>query len=298
MIRPGRVIKQVRRAVATKRVRAALAGRGKLPPISLEHDSNGIAEALADLLQGVSHRSPLLHWVRVELEGRRTIDHVIDCLNSPISSVRIRSSRLAGALRLEQAVPWLGRLLAHKDSRVQEGAARSLGMIRGARSADALVRSLFWRRGATMRIVLELSRAAPDHYIESALLAPAFADVRVHLLLALGLRGGKTGVPPLLEVHDSGARGERVARCRALGWIGDRRGIPTLEASLGDPSRKVRASAVKALARIGEASCAHAIEPLLADREPEVRAAAEIALRRLDPTLALRGHAPPVRVIG
>lgn len=285
MINARRVVTTARRTMTAARLRAALAGRGSLPPLDLEHDSNGAVQALVDMLRGLNHSSSVLWWVRADLEQRGTIADVIDGLSSRSSAQRIRCAAVAGVLRLEDAVPWLGRLLANNDPHVQAAAARSLGTIRGARSADALLRALYWRRGGLMRIVMELSRSAPDRYLESALLAPEFTAIRFHLALALGLRGRRVSVPQLLILYDSGVRSERVAACRALGWIGDMSALPTLKAALDDEALQVRAAAIKALRRIGgptgAADIVAAIVPLLDDRHLFVRIAAEVAVRRL-----------------
>jgi HEAT repeat protein len=283
LIHPRRVVTSARRTVTAARLRSALSGRGSLPPLDLELDSNGAVQALVEMLRGLNHTSSLLWWVRADLDQRGTVAGVIDGLTSPSSAKRIRCARVAGVLRLEDAVPWLGRLLANEDSDVQAAAARALGTIRGARSADALVRALYWRRGGLTRIVLELARSAPDRYLESAILAPEFAEVRFHLAMALGLRGRKVSVPQLLIVYDSGVRSERVAVCRALGWIGDTSALPMLKAALEDQSWQVRAAALKALTRIGSPTCVSDIEQLLGDRYSDVRWAAEVALRRLAP---------------
>ncbi len=282
MIDPGGLVTSARRTVTMARLRAALAGRANLPRLDLEQDSNGAVQALVEMLRGLNSSSSVLWWVRAELDQRGGIASAIDGLTSPSSAKRIRCATLAGVLRLEDAVPWLGRLLANSDPRVQAAAARSLGSIRGARSADALVRALYWRRGGLMRIVMELARSAPDRYLESALLAPEFGEVRYHLALALGLRGRRTCVPQLLILYDVGVRSERVAVCRALGWIGDQSALPLLKSALEDQAWQVRTAAIKALTRIGDASCTAAIEPLLDDRYADVRTAAAVALTRFN----------------
>lgn len=150
------------------------------------------------------------------------------------------------------------------------------------------MRALYWRRGATRRVVLELSRAAPDHYLESALLNPDFVEIRQHLALAIGLRGYRVSLPALLMLHDAGLRSERVAVCRAAGWIGDAGALPLLLAALDDETWQVRAAAVKALARVGDSQCIAKLEPLVDDRYADVRVAAGIALGHL----RRRGAAP------
>lgn len=274
-------IASARKVVTVARVRAGLSGRGPLPDLDFERDHNGAVDALVAVMRDVGPTSSMLWWVRDELKARGAMAQMLDGLASPSDARRIRSARVAGALRLEEAVPWLGRLLAHQNPRVQSAGARALGIIGGARSADALVRALYWRRGATMRLTIELAKAAPDHYVESAILNPAFADVRTPLALALGLRGRRSGVPALLLVHPDGVRSERVACCRALGWIADPTGVPALLGSLDDPAWQVRFAALKALTRIADPATAQRIRPLTFDRYGDVAVAAEIAIRRM-----------------
>lgn len=294
MISAKRTLAGARRAVLLARVRAALAGRAPLPALDLDRDANGAVDALVRAVREIAPNSSILWWVRDELRARGTLQQVIDGLLSPSDAVRIRSARLAGALRLEEAVPWLGRLLGHQNPLVQAAGARALGRLAGARSSDALVRALYWRRGTTMRLTIELAKSAPDHYIESALMNAEFDDIRMHLALALGLRGRRSGVPVLLLLLPDGVRSERVACCRALGWIADPAAVPALASALEDPTWQVRFAALKALTRIADPASVPMIEALTVDRFRDVSVAARIALRHIRPGRPVDAPAIPL----
>jgi HEAT repeat protein len=281
MMRQPRLLSSVRRAIAAASIRNALAGRGQLPTISLTHDENGAADALVRALQPLRAGSPVLRNLRYEIADRGVLRQIMDGLTAGDDGLRIRSAQLAGALRIEEAVPWLGSLLGRPNDDVQNAAARALGRMGGARSADALVRALYWRRGVKMRVVLELARCAPDHYLEAALFNPELVDVRQQVAFAIGLRPRKSSTAALLRLQAETARNERAAACRALGAIGDRRGLPGLVAVLDDPWWQVRVAAVKSLGRFDEPALPGVLTPLLDDRNADVRIAAGIALRRL-----------------
>lgn len=293
MVNAKRSITNARRAMTLARVRAGLSGRSTLPALDLDRDANGAIDALVMLMRDVTPSSTLLWWLRDELRARGDLQRLLDGLSAASDAKRIRSAQLVGALRIEDGVPRLGRMLGHHNGLVQSAAARALGLIGGARSADALVRALYWRRGATMRLVLELAKAAPDHYVESAAMNPDFADVRMHLALALGLRGRKSAVPVLLLMLPDGVRSERVACSRALGWIGDPSALLALLSALDDPAWQVRFAALKALTRIADPSAEDRIEPLTLDRYRDVATAADYALRRIRKLHAAQpGRAP------
>lgn len=287
-----RPLKSARRAIAAAAVRNAIAGRGQLPKISLKHDENGAAEVLVRALQPLRTGSPVLRNLRYEIADRGVLRQIMDGLASSDDDLRIRSARLAGAFRIEEAVPWLGSLLARPNDDVQNAAARALGRLGGARSADALVRALYWRRGVKMRVVLELARCAPDRYLEGALLKPELVDVRQHIAFAIGLRRRKSSTSAMLRLQAETARGERAAACRALGAIGDRRALPALVAVLDDPWWQVRVAAVRALGRFDEPALAGVLAPLVEDRNADVRIAAGIALRRLERLRGVGAAAP------
>jgi len=281
MIKPHRMVASARQALVVAQVRKALACRGQFPPIELENDASGAAEALIQLLQPMPANSPLLPDFRYRLTAKGTIRQMLDGLSSSVDATRVRCARLSGALRIEEAVPWLGSLLGHSNDEVQSAAARALGRLGGARSADALVRALYWRRGVKMRVVLELARSAPDHYLEVALFNPDLVDVRQHIAIAIGLRRLTSSIPALLRLQANGVRNEAAVACRALGSIGDPRAMPALIAALADPWCQVRVAAVKALGRIDDPALLKVLEPLLADRNSDVRTATEFALRHL-----------------
>ncbi|TMF84980.1 MAG: HEAT repeat domain-containing protein [Chloroflexi bacterium] len=281
MMRQSGLVRTARRAMAAASIRNALAGHGRLPTISLQRDENGAAEMLVLALRPVPAGSPVLRRLRYEIAESGVLRQIMDGLTAGDDGLRIRCAQLAGALRIEEAVPWLGSLLGRPNDDVQNAAARALGRLGGARSADALVRALYWRRGVKMRVVLELARCAPDHYLEAALFNPELVDVRQQVAFAIGLRRRKSSTAALLRLQAETARNERAAACRALGAVGDRRGVPGLVAVLDDPWWQVRVASVKALGRFDEPALLSVLAPLLDDRNADVRIAAGVALRRL-----------------
>ena len=272
-------LETVRRRLVAARIRSAFAAGGSLPALDLAHDGNGAVEAVLALLHGAGPSSSLLWWMRSELQRAGTTSRILDGLVAPDAEMRSRCAELAGALRLQEAIPWLGRMLAASDARLRNAAARALGTLGGAASADALVRGLYWRRGAHRRIVIELAHAAPDHYLEAEVFNADLVDVRLDLAIALGLRRRRTGVPVLVHLYDEGSRSERAVCCSALGWAGDEGALPTLHRALADPAVRVREAAIKALGRLGEV-VPNDVEDVLGELPPEPVEAAQLVARR------------------
>jgi HEAT repeat protein len=163
---------------------------------------------------------------------------------------------------------------------VRDAAARALGRIGGTASAEALLRAIR-RDRPTRTLIVELARAAPDLFLETALCSPKRAGTRSAVVIAAGLRGRRAAVSPLLALLVSGNRKERAVACRALGWIRAEIALPTVAASLGDGDWKVRMSAVKALTRLGVGAYVFELQALRSDPDPRVRRTGRIATRRL-----------------
>jgi HEAT repeat protein len=179
-------------------------------------------------------------------------DAVVGGLTNPDPAVRAASARSCGAARLEAAVPLLAARLLDPDPGVRGAAAGALGRIGGARSADALLRALRTRRGPAGRLIRELARSAPDHYLESALERPENRPLRAALAVAAGLRPCPTPIARMLyELLDDGTEAERVAACHAFGALGYTEAVPVLLDTLFDRSSSVRHAARGALNRLG-----------------------------------------------
>jgi HEAT repeat protein len=204
---------------------------------------------------------------------------------------RRRALSVVGRLGIEEAIPWIAPLLASPDATIRTEAARALGRIGGLRSADAMVKALYWRRGSAGRTVIELARAAPPLYLERALIDPKHGPVRASLAVAAGLRRRRTAVAALIHVTLSGSRSERMAACRALGWIGDPTAVPAIQYLLLDSAWQARSAALKALAQIQEPACREDFIRGLDDRNARNRRTAAVGLRRLHNTaIAEAGH--------
>jgi len=270
----------VGRSMVRRRLRAVADGRAAAIEIDLHRGPVDVVGELAHLTARMADGSPPLARLQAAFDRTGACDAAIDGLASRVAVHRIRSARSVGALKAERAVAWVAPLLSADEAEVREAAARALGRIGGVRSADALGRAIE-RRGATRTLIVELSRAAPDLYLEAALFGPRRAGVIPAVAAAAGLRRRQTAVGPLLALLVSGSRKERVVACRALGWIGARRSVPVLIAAIADREWKVRLSAAKSLAALHAPARGAALEALLADRHPRVQKAGRQAQRRL-----------------
>jgi HEAT repeat protein len=206
---------------------------------------------------------------------------LLDQLWGPDPKVKRRVITVLGRLEMDEVVPWLAPFLGNPDEGVRVNAARALGRIGGGRASDALVKALYWRRGSLNRVVMELARAAPDLYLERALVNPHHSGIRASLAVAAGLRRRRTAVASLMHVVASGSRAERIAACRALGWIGDRTVVPAIQYLLGDAGWQVRVAAAKALGQIGEPDSERELLRGFQDRNLRVRRSVEAALKRI-----------------
>lgn len=168
-----------------------------------------------------------VEFQRIAMGLKRTgaYDTVVDQLAAGDAVRRARSARIAGALRLEQAIPWLGALLHATDSATRQAAARALGRIGGARSADTLLHAIGLRR-VTPSLVISLAHASPDLFLESVLNGPCGEASREVAALAAGLRRRRASVPPLQRVLASGTPRERAAARRALRSLHALRPVP------------------------------------------------------------------------
>jgi HEAT repeat protein len=175
---------------------------------------------------------------------------LLDSLVSPDPAVRIAGARLCGALRLPDAVPWLGDLLDDPIPAVREVAVRSLGQAGGRRVVEALL-----SHADTLpqhRVAKELSRAASDIDLETLLREPGSVKTTVTLLMACGLRGDALRTAHLVKMaQDRQCDTQiRVAACRALGMIGDPASADAMRVLASDPDATVKSASVRARMRI------------------------------------------------
>lgn len=213
------------------------------------------------------------------LRSSGTVDLLLDGLVDDDAGHRQRCARLAGALRLDSAVPWLGMQLNASVRPVRRTAARALGRIGGARAADLLVGALRTRRLPASRLIIELSRAAPDLYLESCIQAPRNLAIRAQLAAAIGLRGRRTGLEPLRRLASAGTDRERATACRSMGLIGNPAPGAEFKSALAHRSWRVRKAAARALGEIGDRAWLPDLQETLYDPHPSTRYAAARALR-------------------
>jgi HEAT repeat protein len=178
-------------------------------------------------------------------------DELFDALESPDPLTRAAAARICGALRLSEAVLWIGDLINDPDPQVRDTAVRSLGRLGGGRAVDVLMSSV--DTIPMYRLAISLSEAASDLDIEALMRHPASEKAAVVTVVACGLRRDGLRVPSLLGItHDRRwPKQVRLAACTALAMIGD----PTTADALkrleeGDPDPAIKASAARARRRL------------------------------------------------
>jgi HEAT repeat protein len=174
---------------------------------------------------------------------------------------------------MEHTIPLLSERMLDPDKRVRAAAASALGRIGGGRSSEALLHALRTCRLGAGRLARELARAAPDFFLEAALVRPENRVIRATLALTAGLRGRSSEVAEQLMALLEGDPAERAAACHALGSLHHAPAVPFLMDALFDPSPRVRHAAAVALTRLGA-------------REPTRRERGDDARKRPPP----RGH--------
>jgi len=271
------------------RRRLQAVAEGKSQTLGIDLNDAGVDTALIVRQLTARHQPDGRTQQRLAAAFQRSGDwnKVVDSLAAGDAVRRSRSARMAGALDMHLAVPWLSSLLLAHEPVVRHAAAKALGKIGGTRSAEALLRAI-QRRGPTPTLIVELARAAPDLFLETALCVPQRTGVKGAVAVAAGLRRRRAAVTPLLALLGSGTRRERAISCRALAWIGAGTAIPAIAVALGDSDWMVRMSAVKALAALKCDGYMPELDALLVDRNIRVRKAAQNALRRLRKEMAPR----------
>ena len=178
---------------------------------------------------------------------------LVNSLVSPDPKVRIAAARLCAALRLTDAVPWLGDMTEDANPKVRDAAIRALGRSGGHRAVDLLMKAV--DRIPQSRLAIELSRAASDLDIETLMRKPASVQAATVTVLACGLRKDRLRVTALLGIaHDRRWPATvRVAACRALAMIGDPATAAALRNLTAEPDASVREAAAKAHQRFERA---------------------------------------------
>jgi len=210
-------------------------------------------ERVAPAIASVMHRPgvTLTQQFRVNRALHRAgIDAaILDALASPDAATRIAAARLAGALRLADAVAWLADLLEDPDEQVRRAVAVALGRTGGRRAVEALIGAA--GRSHPHELAVNLARAASDIDLDGLLRESETSPAAVAVALACGLRADALRFPRLVAIaRDPRADPElRAAACRALGMIGDRAAAGVLRNLTYDHNSVVSTAANRGLRR-------------------------------------------------
>jgi HEAT repeat protein len=277
-LEPARIA--FRRALIRRHLRMVAAGKSQFLNIELKDREIDTSVLLLELVKPLDHDSDPFRRLASAMRRSGAENAVIDGLASRESIVRARSARIAGAMQMEQVVPWITPLLWSREPTVRSSAARALARIGGVRSADALLIAI-QRLGPRPSLILALARAAPDLYLEGVLGGTELRAEQPAVAMAAGLRGRRVASAALILQLRSGSRRARVASCRALGWLGAPAGVLELTVALANRDWWVRMAAAKALGAIPTYRPGPQLQACLMDRNPRVQRSARDALRRL-----------------
>ena len=277
LVRPLQIA--LKKSKLARSVRAVASGTATTLLVDLGDADLDSGSVFLEVTRSLPAGSATLARLVEALRSSGTVDRLMDGLAHHDSRRRQRCARLAGALRLDAAVPWLGMQLNASEPPVRRAAARALGRVGGARSADLLVGALRTRRLPASRLVIELSRAAPDLYVESCMRSPQNSAVRAQLAAALGLRGRRSAIETLRSLALEGTERERATACRSLGLIANPEPGVEFRSALAHRSWRVRKVAARALGEIGDRSWLPELQETLYDPHVSTRYAAARALR-------------------
>lgn len=270
----------IRRALVRRHLRIVAAGKSEVLKVELNDGEVDSAALLVELAAPLDpHSEPFLRVARA-MSRSGVADAVIDGLASREPIISARSARIAGAMRMEEVVPWLTPLLWSRVPAVRGSTARALGRIGGVRCADALLMAI-QRIGHRPSLIVALARAAPDLYLEAILGGSELRTVYPAVAMAAGLRGRRTATAALILQLRAGSQRSRIASGRALGWLGAPAGISQLTVALKHPDWRDRMSAAKALGAIRTYHPGAELQACLSDRNPRVQRSARDALRKL-----------------
>lgn len=199
---------------------------------------------------------------------------------------RAESAWVLGLMRRDEAAQQIVPLLQDRDRGVAVTAARSLGLIGDADTAQALLASVRPERkgrgGLPVWVVIE-ALSALDHEaadVIGAALASEDATTRTVAAVAIGRAQHVSQIEPLRQaaaVEDTPVTLRSMAG--ALGAVGGREDVATLTAlAAGEGNRGVRLAAARSLAEMGDAASREALVDLLRDSDPRL---AELAAESL-----------------
>lgn len=169
---------------------------------------------------------------------------------------------LTGELRLENAVPALGKQITHNDERVRRSVASALGRIGGSQAVEPLRRAL---RDPVPGVRLEAARNLDGRRNRNLAMSIAVAadeeanlDVQKEMYLALGRIGSNEAIQALAKAAEPGGRlfnrkpqGVRLAAVAGLHAAGPS-AANQLKALMQDDDREVREAVQRSLATLWE----------------------------------------------
>jgi hypothetical protein len=288
-LQPARLA--IRRSLIRRHIRSVIAGNSTVLNLDLNDKEVDSAALLAEEAAHLKADGAAFAHLASAMRQGGLVDAVTDGLSSRDPMLRARHVRVAGAMRMEPLVTWIGPLQWSREPFVRSAAARALGRIGGARSADALLVAI-QRLGPRPMFVIALARAAPDLYLETVLRSPQRRSVHPAVAMAAGIRRRRTATFALMAQMAGGSRRMRVVCSRALGWIGAPVSTEALSTALADRDWRVRMSAAKALGSISQYQPGALLQMCLTDRHPRVQRGARDAMRKLGgPAGALQGGA-------
>jgi len=211
------------------------------------------ADTVAPAIASVMHRPGITlaqQWRVTQAIHKAGLDaELLDSLASPDAATRAAASKLCGALRLAEAVPWLSDLLNDPEESVRDAAARALGRTGGRRAVEALMAAV--DRFPGQRLAVDIAHAASDIDLDGLLRSERNPQAIVVVALACGLRADALRFPRLIAIaRDANADPQvRAAACRALGMIGDRAAAGVLRNLSSDQNQIVSEAAAHALRR-------------------------------------------------
>jgi HEAT repeat protein len=275
----------IRRSLIRRQIRAVAAGNSLDLRLDLNDQDVDSAAMLVEEAARLQPDSAAFERLASAMRNSGLADAVADGLSSRDPMLRARHLRVAGAMRMEPLVTWIGPLLWSREPSVRSAAARALGRIGGARSADALLVAI-QRLGARPMFVIALARGAPDLYLEAVLRSAQRRSVHPAVAMAAGIRRRRTATFALMAQLSGGSRRMRVVCSRSLGRIGAPVAAQALSAALADRDWRVRMSAARALGSIPAYQAGAQLQMCLADRNPRVQRGARDAIRRLSPPVS------------
>jgi len=277
-LQPARLA--IRKSLIRRQIHAVATGTGQALSLELNDREIDVSALLAREAAPLELDSAPFRRLAYAIKRTGLADAVIDGLSSRDPILRARCLRVAGAMHMEPLVAWIAPLLWSAEPFIRSSAARALGRIGGARSADALLAAI-QRLGPRPMFIIALARAAPDLYLETVLRSPQQKSAHPAAAMAAGIRRRRTATFALMAQLAGGSRRMRVVCSRALGWIGAPVGAEGLSTALTDRDWRVRMSAAKALGSISSYQPGALLHMCLMDRNPRVQRGARDAIRRL-----------------